>query len=243
MRRPVCLASILALMAVPACTSTPSTMGDPDAARVTDTGIGSVDAARADDTGGPIDAGHDAFVALDAPAPDAAAIDASGPDTGPIADAGGSLHACGGRTGHTCAPPEYCDYDGAPCGTTDGAGVCRSRPTVCAPDTTAVCGCDSVDYASACAAAMAGTDVSSTGSCGTSSMFACGTMFCERAMTYCQVTMGGPPPGHTSYACLPLPAPCTGGAATPTCATCFGSGASMCVDGAPGEITVTRLTP
>jgi hypothetical protein len=142
------------MMALPACTTAPSSGGDPDGGSAPDTGIGSVDAAMLPDLGGPIDAGTDA-------GSDAFAA----PDAGPIVDGGGSLTTCGGRSGGACSASEYCDYDGPPCGTTDGSGVCRARPERCAPATTMVCGCDGTTYASACSAASAGTDVSSNGPC------------------------------------------------------------------------------
>lgn len=67
---------------------------------------------------------------------------------------------CGGITGRTCGPDEYCDFLGAQeCGGTDAMGVCRPRPEWCEPASTPVCGCDGTVYESECSANAAGFDI------------------------------------------------------------------------------------
>jgi hypothetical protein len=206
-----------------------------------DTGVPPADTGSADTGTGAPDTGptDDAGAADDAAATDAATL----PDVGPIADAGGSLGTCGGFGGATCGRNEYCDYDGpVSCGAADGTGVCRARPTVCAPDTTIVCGCDGTSYPSACEAAAHGTDVASTGSCGGDAVFACGPSdLCTTASEYCQVTMGGAAGSPPRYACRALPASC---AMPATCASCFPvTPGGSCTEGGPGELTITILAP
>ncbi|MEZ4432601.1 MAG: Kazal-type serine protease inhibitor domain-containing protein [bacterium] len=73
--------------------------------------------------------------------------------------------ACGARLGDTCGADEYCDFDGQFCDFADATGLCRPRPDDC-PDVIApVCGCDGVEYDSACRAHAAGVDYSVPGPC------------------------------------------------------------------------------
>lgn len=72
---------------------------------------------------------------------------------------------------------EYCDYNPDTCGTNGETGRCQPRPAPsdCGATVEPVCGCDDRTYPNSCAAAVAGYDVKSAGSC-------VGTMPCSRAM-------------------------------------------------------------
>jgi hypothetical protein len=246
------LSFALALVVIAGCSS--STQPS-DAAAANDAGsahdaASSIDAApdaALVDAGRPIDAtGSDAAMLDTASTNDAFTADAATTDAAPT-DAGGSLTTCGGFGGATCMISEYCQYTGpVACGAADGTGVCRARPSSCAPDTTAVCGCDARDYASACEANRAGTDVASIGHCNGTRTFPCGpTDQCVAGAQYCEIVEGGPPPGSTSYSCNMLPASCLAMTSTPSCATCFPGSTvgDMCMDVGTGEMTVTLLTP
>jgi hypothetical protein len=74
--------------------------------------------------------------------------------------------SCGGFTGATCSPDEYCDYpDGGLCGAADASGTCYPRPSVCDTTYAPVCGCDGRTYSNACTAHGAGTDDAAKGPC------------------------------------------------------------------------------
>jgi hypothetical protein len=143
-------------MALPACSG--GTTGGSDSGHDQDAYTSSSDAGNDASS----DGGSDATLILrDSGLPDTGTGD-SGADAGFVAmDAGGTLVACGGRTGHDCGADEYCDYPagGAACGVTDGSGICRARPLSCDPSMTGVvCGCDGNPYPSECDAAQAGMD-------------------------------------------------------------------------------------
>jgi hypothetical protein len=243
---------VLSLGIIAGCSSSTQVT---DAAAANDVGSGSdgtvaIDGGHAldangGDTGTAADgASNDAASNADAPSDDAASTVDAGSDDAASGDAGGSLNSCGGFAGAVCTSTEYCQYTGpVTCGAADGTGVCRARPTSCAPDTNVVCGCDFMTYANACEAARAGTDVSASGSCGAATTFACGPAIrCTADTQYCRITMGGF--AHmTSYSCEAL-ATCTAGT-TPSCASCFPGSTvgNMCNDVGPGEMTVTLLTP
>jgi hypothetical protein len=76
---------------------------------------------------------------------------------------------CGGELGDTCEASEYCAYvEGQHCGAADATAECMPRPDDCASGPLIfipVCGCDGNTHGSACAAAMAGTGVLSSGEC------------------------------------------------------------------------------
>lgn len=76
--------------------------------------------------------------------------------------------ACGGFAEIECAPTEFCDHPigaSASCGGDDSTGVCRERPAGCRGDGLPVCGCDGIDYSSACEANQSGVPARRYGSC------------------------------------------------------------------------------
>ncbi|MDE0882833.1 MAG: Kazal-type serine protease inhibitor family protein [Myxococcota bacterium] len=76
--------------------------------------------------------------------------------------------ACGPpRQSVMCAEGHYCDrpVGACPIGLVSTGGSCTLRPEQCLRDFNSVCGCDNVDYPSACLANRAGTSVRSMGSC------------------------------------------------------------------------------
>jgi len=80
------------------------------------------------------------------------------PDAGPDSDA---PKTCGGYTGVTCAPDEWCQFSPAgTCGVDDGSGICQPKPQGCDDDCPGVCGCDGQFYCNDCTAHSAGVDVS-----------------------------------------------------------------------------------
>jgi len=85
-------------------------------------------------------------------------------DTGDTGD-GNTGDACGGFAGLQCDDGYYCDWADDTCGAVDGQGTCQPVPDVCTAGGAIVCGCDGEQYASACAAAQNGTDVSTDTSC------------------------------------------------------------------------------
>ena len=118
--------------------------------------------ACGDDDGGDTDAGDDGGMSADA-----GGGDDDGGDDGGDAD-GGPVPLCGGLAGLQCEDGEYCNWPDDSCGVADSAGVCEPRPGPddCEPDGDKVCACNGASYVNACAAAVAGADVSATGSCG-----------------------------------------------------------------------------
>lgn len=65
-----------------------------------------------------------------------------------------------------CEPTEYCDFPGIDCGIRGTIGSCFPVPLECPmPDGHRVCGCNNLDYSSACEATAAGTDVLIDGPC------------------------------------------------------------------------------
>jgi hypothetical protein len=78
---------------------------------------------------------------------------------------GGPVLVCGGLAGIMCEDTHYCDWPDDSCGAIDQMGQCKPRPAECEPDNEPVCACDGSQYDNACAAAMAGSDVSGADSC------------------------------------------------------------------------------
>jgi hypothetical protein len=72
--------------------------------------------------------------------------------------------SCGGLEDAACSVGFYCAYEvGSEC---TGEGTCqRFVPSECFGAPATVCGCDGVEYVSACAARAAGTDVANLGPC------------------------------------------------------------------------------
>jgi len=76
------------------------------------------------------------------------------------------VKSCGGELGNTCGANEYCAYkSGQACGTADATSTCEPRPETCPDIYMPVCGCDGVNYPSACDAALHGQGVMAAGSC------------------------------------------------------------------------------
>lgn len=95
-----------------------------------------------------------------------AAIDApSAPSRDATGDGAEGSGRC--RSSQACAANQYCDFADGACGQ-GGVGFCTPRTGNCPPDPaggtpgTAVCGCSGKTYESACKAAAAGDDVSSS---------------------------------------------------------------------------------
>jgi hypothetical protein len=120
------------------------------------------------------------------------------------------------------------------------SGYCEPRPTECSPSETPVCGCDGAVYPSACDAAKAGEEISASGGCPPPpNRFACGPIFCEKETTYCYGYSADTSTTPITYSCEPLPAACTEGGATPTCACVADkSCAVFCAESAEGDLTL-----
>lgn len=145
-----------------------------------------------------------------------------------------------------CADDEVCDDGPGLCGEGKHAGVCRPRPTSCAPAETPVCGCDGHRYTSECEAARAGVDLRVTGGCGEApGLIACGSNYCDPRVSYCEIVLSDVAELPTDRVCRPLPASCaaTGSASVPC--SCFAEGTkcgTFCRRVDTGEVTGFRLT-
>ncbi|HWM86168.1 MAG TPA: hypothetical protein VNO33_10035 [Kofleriaceae bacterium] len=115
--------------------------------------------------GGDDDGGDDGSAgAIDAAAGSGDAGSRSDAGDGDGLDAGNTSVLCGGLAGLQCEETHYCDWPDDDCGSGDGLGACRPRPTDCKLGES-VCGCDGDRYESACAANMAGADVREPSNC------------------------------------------------------------------------------
>lgn len=151
----------------------------------------------------------------------------------------GSGVVCGGKQGKQCLPTEYCDFPADACSLADETGACTARPGPC-PDLYApTCACDGTVYSSPCEAAAAGVDINIKGTCTPpTGKFACGSMFCEVGISYCERDTSDVGSVPSTYGCKPLPPSC-GLPATCACLANVVCG-SMCaasVDGAGLVVT------
>ena len=98
-----------------------------------------------------------------------------------------------------CNEADYC-FSGDGC---DAPGTCQPRPQVCTLEFNPVCGCDGRTYGNACAAAAAGMNVASQGTC--DAQAACNTNADCNDTDYCFSENGCDAPGT----CQPRPQVCT----------------------------------
>jgi hypothetical protein len=142
-------------------------------------------------------------------------LDCSTTSTG-VGGAGGSAGTpCGGFTGATCPPDQYCDFPDNLCGAADGSGVCTPKPTGCSDIYQPTCGCDGQVHPSPCDAASAGSDQNDLGGCmPPPGMFACGSQFCMLGSYYCEMDTSDVGSTPSTFACKPVPDACGG---TPSC--------------------------
>lgn len=121
----------------------------------------------------------------------------------------GSGVICGGKKGATCTATEYCDFPADACSLADESGTCVARPVGCPDIYAPTCACDGKVYASPCDAQGAGVDINLNGTCPPpAGKFACGAMFCDPGVQYCERDMsdvGGVP---STYSCKALPPSC-----------------------------------
>jgi len=73
---------------------------------------------------------------------------------------------CGGFAGFGCPKGQYCDFGmGNACGFADQTGTCQYVPSFCTESFDPVCGCNGLNYANSCAAALDGISPSFMGLC------------------------------------------------------------------------------
>lgn len=82
----------------------------------------------------------------------------SSPEKGP------TVIVCGGGMAFPCPKGTYCDL-GEECGGFDSKGVCKRQPKDCPLEDNPVCGCDQINYESACYARAQGVTIAHTGEC------------------------------------------------------------------------------
>jgi hypothetical protein len=123
-----------------------------------------------------------------------------------------------------CALTDYCKVPDASCGKGSLAGSCQTIPASCSGGGPPVCGCDGQTHASACAASLAGVDVSASGACAApAGTFPCGPLFCQISGEVCRKVPSSPP----AYACVTAPPGCPTGCNCDLCPTCP---TKMCAD-------------
>ena len=120
-----------------------------------------------------------------------------------------------------CGPTALCVAKDAACGGGPSWGRCETKPSSCAPDSSA-CGCDGKVYASVCAAAAAGVDRSATVGCAApAGKFPCGPLFCNAATEVCRkVTDFAKTIAPTTWSCVAPPGGCTTGCGCNLCPAC-----------------------
>ena len=113
----------------------------------------------------------------------------------PRAGADGGGGSC--QSSKDCDAKQVCTFADLRCGK-GVAGRCTPIPAAgsCSKDTT--CGCDGLTYGDRCAAAAAGTDVSTTACATAKDQFACGFVLCGTG-DYCLETPSG---GGFDYVCI-----------------------------------------
>ncbi|UQA62979.1 hypothetical protein [Polyangium aurulentum] len=137
-----------------------------------------------------------------------------------------------------CAEDQFCER--AP-GDLDCTfeGLCKPMPTSCDPLPAPVCGCDGKVYSNTCEAALEKQGTQLVTACQTpAGYFPCGDVFCAKG-TYCSGQGSGTFDYPIEYACIPLPAACTEGGATPSCA-CIEDDvcAPACMQSADGDLSL-----
>jgi hypothetical protein len=83
--------------------------------------------------------------------------------TGACGSTGGT---CGGLIGKQCSSGYFCDFPpDMACGNADGSGNCTMIPQACTDEVAPVCGCDEMNYVTACEAHAKGVSVAYKGGC------------------------------------------------------------------------------
>ncbi|MET0342476.1 MAG: Kazal-type serine protease inhibitor [Polyangiales bacterium] len=216
--------SLLAALALAACSLEATGMGPEDASASVDP---EEDAGTTPPTGKPVE--RDAAVAdarvptpvVDAGQPDAdaprdAAVDAAVDASAPV-DAGPTITRCGTRGGVRCGADAFCNFEPDPeCGALDRGGLCEARPDRCATNYSPVCGCDGITYPNACTAHAQGMSVRRASKCGADECQAAGGRVrtqanggCQRARAMWEITVNG----QSAFCCVgganPDPGPVT----------------------------------
>ncbi len=124
-----------------------------------------------------------------------------------------------------CAAGQYCKVPDFSCGTGNLPGKCQANPASCPGGGTAACGCGGTTYASQCAAAADGTDLSIAGNCAApSGTFACGPYFCNVQSQICEHSIDlTKTHAQNGYACITSGPGCNAQCTCPQGKTCKGN--------------------